>query len=103
MIRRPPRSTLFPYTTLFRSEEARARERVARLGERPREAVAERRLPRRPLPAPAPLAQHAEERVGVEPRRLRGAKAAEAPGAHRPALPLRRHEMREGDLEGTPP
>src|SRR3712207_7398805 len=28
MIRRPPRSTLFPYTTLFRSEE----------GERPREA-----------------------------------------------------------------
>src|SRR3712207_9455510 len=24
MIRRPPRSTLFPYTTLFRSEEARA-------------------------------------------------------------------------------
>src|ERR1035437_7460686 len=25
MIRRPPRSTLFPYTTLFRSAEARAR------------------------------------------------------------------------------
>src|SRR3712207_9450532 len=25
MIRRPPRSTLFPYTTLFRSEEARAK------------------------------------------------------------------------------
>src|SRR3989454_9245154 len=24
MIRRPPRSTLFPYTTLFRSEEANA-------------------------------------------------------------------------------
>src|SRR5690349_23847373 len=24
MIRRPPRSTLFPYTTLFRSDEARA-------------------------------------------------------------------------------
>src|SRR2546430_10084963 len=24
MIRRPPRSTLFPYTTLFRSEEIRA-------------------------------------------------------------------------------
>src|SRR2546425_4855048 len=24
MIRRPPRSTLFPYTTLFRSREARA-------------------------------------------------------------------------------
>src|SRR3989449_8578113 len=26
MIRRPPRSTLFPYTTLFRSHEARGRE-----------------------------------------------------------------------------
>src|SRR5258708_15560555 len=25
MIRRPPRSTLFPYTTLFRSSDARAR------------------------------------------------------------------------------
>src|SRR2546423_7598952 len=25
MIRRPPRSTLFPYTTLFRSQDARAR------------------------------------------------------------------------------
>src|SRR5438132_1871207 len=33
MIRRPPRSTLFPYTTLFRSvEEARALERHDRLG-----------------------------------------------------------------------
>src|SRR3712207_7922763 len=29
MIRRPPRSTLFPYTTLFRSDDERA-ERLAR-------------------------------------------------------------------------
>src|SRR3712207_6867741 len=28
MIRRPPRSTLFPYTTLFRSERVEARVRV---------------------------------------------------------------------------
>src|SRR5215211_9216856 len=28
MIRRPPRSTLFPYTTLFRSRRARRRSRV---------------------------------------------------------------------------
>src|SRR3712207_7737156 len=28
MIRRPPRSTLFPYTTLFRSHEHRAEQRV---------------------------------------------------------------------------
>src|SRR2546426_6109306 len=33
MIRRPPRSTLFPYTTLFRSQiEARARAQVAEFG-----------------------------------------------------------------------
>src|SRR3712207_8057879 len=40
MIRRPPRSTLFPYTTLFRS---RGRARGAR-------ARAERRHPHRPRP-----------------------------------------------------
>src|SRR5690349_23396499 len=42
MIRRPPRSTLFPYTTLFRSgrrivvdhEDARAREAVERVEQR---------------------------------------------------------------------
>src|SRR3712207_7885173 len=28
MIRRPPRSTLFPYTTLFRSEDLHHRQRV---------------------------------------------------------------------------
>src|SRR3712207_8350128 len=38
MIRRPPRSTLFPYTTLFRSDDAElvpdgvGRERLERLG-----------------------------------------------------------------------
>src|SRR5256886_13006093 len=39
MIRRPPRSTLFPYTTLFRSHGAEA---VLR---RPQDAVIERALP----------------------------------------------------------
>src|SRR5260221_5693964 len=32
MIRRPPRSTLFPYTTLFRSPRRKARNRRARGG-----------------------------------------------------------------------
>src|SRR3712207_7978746 len=32
MIRRPPRSTLFPYTTLFRSHRAAAARRDGRLG-----------------------------------------------------------------------
>src|SRR5262245_65359033 len=30
MIRRPPRSTLFPYTTLFRSKRREGRDRAAR-------------------------------------------------------------------------
>src|SRR2546427_5331173 len=34
MIRRPPRSTLFPYTTLFRSPVGRGRLRGARAAER---------------------------------------------------------------------
>src|SRR2546430_9721361 len=33
MIRRPPRSTLFPYTTLFRSAQARERQRRQLSGE----------------------------------------------------------------------
>src|SRR2546425_4014884 len=34
MIRRPPRSTLFPYTTLFRSGQERERDRAAPLLEK---------------------------------------------------------------------
>src|SRR3989449_4196427 len=37
MIRRPPRSTLFPYTTLFRSQRLVYQERVGRAGEPARE------------------------------------------------------------------
>src|SRR6202521_1305242 len=40
MIRRPPRSTLFPYTTLFRSEEREDQGR--QIGEFPGHAVSER-------------------------------------------------------------
>src|SRR3712207_8690419 len=36
MIRRPPKSTLFPYTTLFRSPPHADRPRLARHGRRPR-------------------------------------------------------------------
>src|SRR2546422_4278398 len=43
MIRRPPRSTLFPYTTLFRSEEAGGEDRpnclAEKLGRRAEERV----------------------------------------------------------------
>src|SRR2546430_3546722 len=42
MIRRPPRSTLFPYTTLFRSaiaDDSRGANRVLQDGARPRTAL----------------------------------------------------------------
>src|SRR3712207_8294884 len=41
MIRRPPRSTLFPYTTLFRSDPGQDRARAAR-GDRGERATAAR-------------------------------------------------------------
>src|SRR5688572_31856765 len=44
MIRRPPRSTLFPYTTLFRSVEVGVRARHGRLVAHPRPARALRVL-----------------------------------------------------------
>src|SRR3712207_7311868 len=43
MIRRPPRSTLFPYTTLFRSEARRLR---ARIGELESDLASARRVER---------------------------------------------------------
>src|SRR3712207_8010764 len=57
MIRRPPRSTLFPYTTLFRSGPGRgpggpAAPPVVRGRPRPAPAAAQR--VRRPRPGPAP-------------------------------------------------
>src|SRR3712207_7363286 len=57
MIRRPPRSTLFPYTTLFRSGRARAVE--------PPEAGAERAARRRAARRPArPRRARPLQRVG---------------------------------------
>src|SRR2546425_9563048 len=43
MIRRPPRSTLFPYTTLFRSMEVRRREMGCEQGQALREGLRFRR------------------------------------------------------------
>src|SRR5258708_16001878 len=54
MIRRPPRSTLFPYTTLFRSRA-------------PSVAVISESLAHRLFPGTLPIGQHI--RVGVVPRR----------------------------------
>src|SRR3712207_7413060 len=48
MIRRPPRSTLFPYTTLFRSARQRRRRSLRRRGGRPRCRRQVRHRPRGP-------------------------------------------------------
>src|SRR3712207_7245135 len=62
MIRRPPRSTLFPYTTLFRSRRAprhRRAGRAARRGAGAARAVREALVGRRGLP-PLPPALDVE-------------------------------------------
>src|SRR3989442_10578230 len=53
MIRRPPRSTLFPYTTLFRSRRARADR--GRPRDRARAHGADHRLSRRASRGPSTL------------------------------------------------
>src|SRR3989441_13139432 len=68
MIRRPPRSTLFPYTTLFRSGDGRERLRPTHV-----EPAGERGGPLGVLRARAPDAQyvgvpHGLEGLQVEPR-----------------------------------
>src|SRR3712207_8337861 len=64
MIRRPPRSTLFPYTTLFRSHGAH--EVGAPVGERLREVAAARVADERRL---APLAVDDALDAALEPDR----------------------------------
>src|SRR5256885_5235423 len=69
MIRRPPRSTLFPYTTLFRSIPARSR-KIAHSGrEKARLHQSGRGMPLRPGPAPVMELQSGE---GPPRLRLRG-------------------------------
>src|SRR3712207_7212365 len=58
MIRRPPRSTLFPYTTLFRSEQVPLDPRVRRAAARAHRASGSRRR--------GPLPEHQDQ--GVERR-----------------------------------
>src|SRR5438067_7282877 len=64
MIRRPPRSTLFPYTTLFRSQAASSR-RPNRGGSRARRGPATRappRLGRSPDASPSTHCRAAQDR-----------------------------------------
>src|SRR3989449_940868 len=101
MIRRPPRSTLFPYTTLFRShhpgEPAGRSEHRAAL---PREALPR---PRGPAAPPGRALEHGAVRLGRGPLpgrsgRLRAraqARLARAHGGRRRGL-LRRRPARGG-------
>src|SRR5688572_32155553 len=61
MIRRPPRSTLFPYTTLFRSPRAGRRRHDVRARARVRGRVPGRRERGRRLPGDRPDASHVRE------------------------------------------
>src|SRR2546426_11505297 len=104
MIRRPPRSTLFPYTTLFRSLPAErdaelvveirvvASERECALerGRRPR-VTAERAESEAPPRVEARVAALDRERPGAHGRPLRPAAPAPQP---RGAAAPRRHRRR---------
>src|SRR3989441_7154944 len=69
MIRRPPRSTLFPYTTLFRSDLTLLDARHGVLGDRPGDE-GERRVQHRDIDElPAPGVRPLVERAGDGQRR----------------------------------
>src|SRR2546429_9214833 len=93
MIRRPPRSTLFPYTTLFRSAGVTRAALVAR-HEAFRVFALEARDPERAARAAAErLAARAERGLACAPARSgspgRPGCARWRPGARRAAVPLR--------------
>src|SRR5689334_23513939 len=74
MIRRPPRSTLFPYTTLFRAPAHRS---SARAGEGTPDAAGGAARSRAPAAAPSPGAALAHE--GALPGARPGAFRARGP------------------------
>src|SRR3712207_7468302 len=102
MIRRPPRSTLFPYTTLFRSdpEHRRARLGLRVRGEERGQAVAD------DLVAAHPVEQSAGV-MGRQPRVLPGVALLEAglvrSEEHTPELQSRQYLVCRLLLEKTKP
>src|SRR3712207_6872992 len=72
MIRRPPRSTLFPYTTLFRSERLHLREGQEDLAVRRAKRVAVDGAARHERGGHVPVAEHhAERRVAGDRKSTR--------------------------------
>src|SRR2546426_964408 len=106
MIRRPPRSTLFPYTTLFRSPGGGRHGRTGpgralRLRARQQLPAPRRRRGGAPHPGPSGAAPHtgrapARARAGPPGRSLRGPAAGPArPGRARPAARRMAHAARD--------
>src|SRR3712207_8133312 len=86
MIRRPPRSTLFPYTTLFRSDEVH-RDEVARAEQRYRiEALEDRAAEEYGVDLPTLLAEY-------------GPAAPVPPTAAQVAVALDRSEEHTSELQ----
>src|SRR5438093_3335820 len=93
MIRRPPRSTLFPYTTLFRS---RAAARLRREGRRPRACARARaaRAPEREAARPSVAQFPAGARAGAAEEVVSAARAAAMPTTLSIVIPVFNEERR---------
>src|SRR3712207_7974709 len=71
MIRRPPRSTLFPYTTLFRSENPSAADLAAAVEETGAQAVVVLPNNKNIVPTAAQVGALAEAKTYVDRKRTR--------------------------------
>src|SRR2546425_7430351 len=99
MIRRPPRSTLFPYTTLFRSlPEARfpsSRSKAPRPAPARTQEEARSRPAAEGAPAPARAQEEARPRPAAEGAPLPRQAAGQQVGTVQPALGLEPQERGE--------
>src|SRR5687767_1045423 len=95
MIRQPPRSTLFPYTTLFRSQGNRIEKRS------PRRYGASTSAPPAPIAAPASHSVHRRTRPNARSAKYKGAPApnaaAYAVGPPRTNTPITRSNTARAD------
>src|SRR3712207_7819547 len=91
MIRRPPRSTLFPYTALFRSDHPVLRLRKPEQFHRPLDADAQgsQALDEQPLMAVPRVDQHLREGAQPAPDLAQGGAPHPRSEAHTPELQSR--------------
>src|SRR2546429_4251583 len=87
MIRRPPRSTLFPYTTLFRSQANRERAAIGQLGQPTENGLRDVYVVQIP-DDPVAIVGVIPDRPVVLDRRL-----------HRKVLPVKRSEEHTSELQ----